>query len=185
MLDLKKKNKGGSERLGGGRTKKIQAEKNETAYPMENFKGQVPFLLSFAYFSCDFFFFSFLERAREESHRKYSDHKKHQELGKLSEGMRKARILGKRKAFVICQKFFYLLWWSIPHGQAFHIKLGSPLSTSSLAPLLLLPMERQNTWVTCSKGTCTQSGGLQPVMSPQLLLGELCPLQLWRGKSSG
>lgn len=131
------------------------------------------------------FFFSFLERAREISHRKYSDHEKHQELGKLSEGMRKARILGKRKAFVICQKFFYLLWWSIPHGQAFHIKLGSPLSTFSLAPLLLLPMERQNTWVTCSKGTCTRSGGLQPVMTPQLLLGELCPLQLWRGKSSG
>lgn len=129
------------------------------------------------------FLFSFMERAREESHRKYSDHENHRESGKLSGGMKKARILSKRKAFVICQKFFYLFWWSIPPGQAFLIKLGSPLSTFSLALLLHLPMERQKPRVTCSKGTCTWSGGLQPVMSPQLLLGELCPPQLWRRKS--
>lgn len=94
---------------GGGEEKRFRQKKNETAYPMENFKGQVPFLCSFVYFSCDFFFFffSFLEseRAREKSHRKHSDHEKHQELGKLSGRTRKARILNKRKAFVICQKF--------------------------------------------------------------------------------
>lgn len=89
--------------------------------------------------------------------------------------MRKARILGRRKAFLICQKFFYLLWCSVPHGQAFHIKLGSPLSTFDLAPLLLMPMERQNTWVTYSKGTCTQSGGLQPRMTPQPSAGRAVP----------
>lgn len=183
MLALKKIKRGCTGRV-GGEEKIFRQKKLETAYPMENFKGQVQFcslLLTFPVI----FFFSFLERAREESHRKYSDHEKHQDLGKLSGGMRKARILSKRKPFVICQKFFYLLSWSIPLGQAFHIKLVSLLSTFSLAPLLLLSLERQNTWVTCSKGTCTQSGGLQPVLSPQLLLGELCPPQLWRGKSPG
>lgn len=47
------------ERSDWGRRKNIQTEKTETSYPMENFKGQVPFLLFFAYFSCDFFFFFF------------------------------------------------------------------------------------------------------------------------------
>lgn len=46
MLDLKKK-------IGGGNSGR---KKNETAYPMENFKGQAPFLCSFVYFSCGFFF---------------------------------------------------------------------------------------------------------------------------------
>lgn len=167
--------------MGGGRRKRFRQKKKSLLILRKTSKAKSHFcslLLTFPVIF--FFFFSFLERAREESHRKYSDHEKHQELGKLSEGMRKARILGRRKAFLICQKFFYLLWCSVPHGQAFHIKLGSPLSTFDLAPLLLLPMERQNTWVTYSKGTCTRSGGLQPRMTPQLLLGELCPLQLWR-----
>lgn len=61
-----------------------------------------------------FFFFFFGESKRGKSHiqrgkSKYSDHEKHQQLGKLSGGMRKARILSKIKAFGICQKFFYLL----------------------------------------------------------------------------
>lgn len=44
-------------------------------------------------FTFPVFFFSFLEseRAREKSHRKHSDHEKHQRLGKLSGGTRKAR----------------------------------------------------------------------------------------------
>lgn len=75
---------------------------------MENFKGQVPFLCSFVYFSCNFFFlmpFLGSERAREKSHRNQSRHEKRRELGKLSGGTRKGRILNKRQAFVICQKF--------------------------------------------------------------------------------
>lgn len=60
----KKKNKEGMERSDWGRRKKIQTEKTETSYPMENFKGQVPFLLFFAYFSCDFFFFFFFGESK-------------------------------------------------------------------------------------------------------------------------
>lgn len=111
-------------RGGGRREKRIRQKKNETAYPMENFKG--PFLCSFVYFSCDFFLMPFLEseRAREKSHRKHSHHEKHQELGKLSEGTRKVRILNKRQGIRNLPKVPLFVtfasrknssfWWSIP-----------------------------------------------------------------------
>lgn len=94
-----------------GRRKKIQAEKKRHCLSYGKLQRPSHFCALLFTFPVILFSLSFLETktAREKSHRKYSDREKHQELGKLSGGTRQTRILNKRKAFIICQKFLYLL----------------------------------------------------------------------------
>lgn len=140
-----------------------------------------------------FSFFLETKTAREKSHRKYSDREKHQELGKLSGGTRQTRILNKRKAFIICQKFLYLLCLPTERAALFG---GPSLSVKRFT----LNWEAHKVLLTCfcywcypwkcrapglpaAKAPGLRAGDLRPRRHPQLLLDKLCPPHFGEGRA--
>ena len=118
-----------------------------------------------------------------------------QELGKLSGGTRKARILNKRKAFVICQKFLYSLclpteWPALFGGpslsrQAFTLNWGARKVLSTWHHYCCYPWKCRAPGLPAAKVPGFRAVDLRPRRPSQLLLGKPCPPQLWRGKSPG